>query len=156
VTLIAATKKEKTGDCRRKAHSLDQRADSVQPCTLPERLLILVGQLLYLRFRAQRLLHALLNEYYSLGGRIQIAHRNRLAKAGVDFGPSFELDGHERLVRCRRTHACIRDIKNLQKQHSWLSLSDLYLCQKIWVAGWESHASHVTYSDTQSQIHGHS
>ena len=141
---------------QRLAHFSYQKMDSVQPCTLRERLLLLAGRVLFARFRAQRLIRALLQESRSVGYRIRTLYKNKLAMVGVDIGPSLEIDADGHLVRCMRTRACTQDIENLQKQYPWLSLSDLYLCQKAWVAGWETRASRLTCSDTQSQILGQS
>ena len=116
-----------------------------------ERWLLLVARRRGRLFRACASLRGLSAELCSLRHRIGILQQCKLAHFGLDLGPLWEKGGDGRLVPCRRTHACTQDIIDLQARYSWSSLTDLYLCQIAWVAGFETCASQNRDSGNQSR-----
>jgi hypothetical protein len=127
----------------------DRTGDGVLRGRLREKSLLLTARLLSFYPRARMRIRALSAELYSLVNRIQILRQSRLAEFGIDSGPLYEKAADGRLVPYMRTHACTQDIRDFQKQYPWLSLTDLYLLQKAWMAGFQMCVRHATDSDNQ-------
>jgi hypothetical protein len=105
--------------------------------------LIAAIDLLRMVYSRQRLSwYAISREIRSLSHRIQILRKMKLAHSGLDIGPVFERDVDGHLHECIRTRACSEDMRRLQQEHPWLSLSDMAVCLEGWKKGFESHGSH--------------
>jgi hypothetical protein len=133
---------ERTASLQCGQGSPGQTGGSAPRSRLREKSLLLVARAQSLSLCVRKRLHALSAELCSLAYRIQILWKNRLAEFGIDSGPLYETTADGHLVQCMRTRACTQGIADLQKRYPWLSLADLYLCQKAWAAGFETCARH--------------
>ena len=77
--------------------------------------------------RFSPLLHAILLEFYSLFGRIEILRKNNLYRCGISLGPTWERNPTGQLQRCIRTRDRMRRMQRLLSIHPKASPVDLYL-----------------------------
>jgi hypothetical protein len=93
-------------------------------------------------FHRHPFLHAVLDEFRSLAGRIHILRTTRLYRYGVDLGQGLKRLPNGHLEKNTRTLSRSLDTKTLFAIHPKASLVDL----QLFLAGWDKGAEWVHYN----------